>query len=355
MNHNPVSMLKQDLETPALLVDLNVLERNLKTMADFSATSKCNLRPHIKTHKTPALAQMQIVAGAKGICCGNLREAEGMIAAGIRDVLVTKEIVLPQQIARVAELAKQSEIIVIVDNAEVAENFSRAAIAAGTKIRVLVDVDVRLGRSGVAPGEATRAFVRQIEKMRGLEFLGLMGYEGSLHDSSAEEREKQCQVAYEKLVGSKELIERDGIPVRIVSAGSTNTLRIAAKYRGITEVQPGSYLTSDARYRDSEFKPAISVLTTVISRPNRTRVTTDAGQKNLTQDEGLPKVKNRDDVRVIALNEEHGILEATGEKEIRVGDKIEIIPSHGGTTINMYSQMYGMRGERVEDVLEIVG
>jgi 3-hydroxy-D-aspartate aldolase len=352
---NPIGTPKQDLETPCLLVDLDTLERNLQTMARYCAAAHVNLRPHTKTHKSPALAQMQIAAGARGICCGNLRQAEGMISAGIRDVLVTKEIVLPQQIARVAELARDSELIAIVDNAEVAENFSRAATAAGTRIRVFVDVDVRLGRSGVAPGEATRALVRQIQRMRELEFLGLMGYEGSMHDLDASEREKQCQLAYEKLVGTKELIERDGSAVQIVSAGSTNTFGIAAKYRGITEVQPGSYLTSDARYQGSEFKPAVSVLTTVISRPSKARVTTDAGQKNLSQDAGKPLVKARGEVRFIALNEEHGLLESSGEKEIRVGEKIELIPSHGGTTINMYSQMYGMRDERVEDVWEIVG
>ena len=334
-------------------VHADMLERNLQTMAQYFAGSPVNLRPHTKTHKSSALAHKQIAAGAKGICCGNLDEAEAMIAAGIRDVLVTKEIVLPQQIARVAGLVRHSEIIVIVDNAEVAENLSRAALVAGSRIRALVDVDVRLGRSGVAPGEPTRAFVRQMEKLRGLEFLGLMGYEGSLHDLDAAEREKQCQVAYEKLVGTKELIERDGSAVQIVSAGSTNTFGIAAAYRGITEVQPGSYLTSDARYQETEFKPAISVLTTVISRPSRARVTTDAGQKNLSLDAGKPAMKDRGDVRVIALNEEHGILESNLQKEICVGEKLELIPSHGGATINLYSHMYGMRYDRVEVVWKI--
>lgn len=351
-------MTTRDLETPALLLDLDAMERNHKRIMDYLTTASAALRPHTKTHRTPALAQWQIEHGARGICCGNLGEAEVMIAAGIRDVLVTKEIVQPQQIARVAELARDSEIIVVVDDAGVVGCFAGVAQRAGVQIRVMVEVDIRLGRAGVQPGEPARALARQVDAARGLRFVGLMGYDGSMHNLDAVERAEQCRLALEKLVATKELIERDGIAVNIVSSGATSTFKTAGSFPGVTEVQAGSYFTGDARYLAewSDFECALSVLTTVISRPNARRVTIDAGQKKLSSDAGLPLVKNRDGERLMALNEEHGILDAyQSAQSLRVGDQIEVLPSHGGTTITLYDKLYGVRGERVETVFEIKG
>lgn len=334
------------------------MERNQKRVMEFFATASAVLRPHTKTHRTPALAQWQIEHGAQGICCGNLGEAEVMIAAGIRDVLVTKEIVQPPQLARVAALARDSEIIVVVDDDQVVGAFAKAAQRAGVQIRVMVEVDIRLGRAGVQPGEPARALARKVDAARGLRFMGLMGYEGSMHGTDAAERAQQCRIALEKVVATKELIERDGLAVNMVSSGATSTYKVAGSFPGVTEVQTGSYLTGDARYLAgwSDFECALSVLTTVISRPSAKRSTIDAGQKKLSSDVGLPLVKNCDGVRLVALNEEHGILDATGSAQsLRVGDQVEVIPSHGGTTINLYEKMYGVRGERVEAVFEVSG
>lgn len=346
------------LETPALLIDLDVLERNSARMMQFFRGAPVSLRPHTKTHRTPALAKLQLAAGAQGICCGNLGEAQVMIAAGIEDVLVTKEIVQPQQIARVAELARDSEIIVVVDNAENVAQFGRAAQAVGTEIRMLVDVDVRLERTGVAPGESALKLARTIAATDGLRFMGLMGYEGSMHALSLEERERVCRESLAELIATRELIERDGITVEMVSVGASSTYKTAARIPGVTEVQAGSYLTGDARYMAewSDFEPAVTVLTTVTSRPGARAATMDAGQKKLSSDAGLPIVKNLDGVTLTALNEEHGILRLSEDaKPLRVGDKVEIIPSHGGTTINLFDVMYAMRGDNVEAVFEIAG
>jgi D-serine deaminase-like pyridoxal phosphate-dependent protein len=301
---------------------------------------------------------MQINAGAQGICCGNLGEAEAMIAAGIWDVLVTKEIVQPQEIARTAELARESDIMVVVDNGRVVEELAKAAEQAGVTLRVLMEVDVRLRRAGVGVGEPALALAQKISALDDLKFEGLMGYEGSMHGLDADKRAQACRAAVADLIATKELIQRHGLAVNIVSVGATSTYKTAARIPGVTEVQPGSYLTGDARYLAewSDFECALSVLTTVVSRPNATRVTTDVGQKKISSDAGLPLVKHEPGLRCVALNEEHCILErATGAREYCVGEKIELIPFHGGTTINLYDRMYGMRGETVTQEFEIAG
>jgi len=186
--------------------------------------------------------------------------------------------------------------------------------------------------------------------------MGLMGYEGSMHGWEAPRREATCKEELAILMKTKEQIERDEIEIEIVSAGATSTYKIAGTYPGVTEVQAGSYLTMDAEYYSwfPEFEIALSVLTTVINRPSQKGVTTDAGKKKLTEDEGLPQPKDPDGIKVIALHEEHGILELTDpQKKVRVGDKIEIIPSHGCTTFNLYDQLYGMRDDHLEVILEI--
>jgi D-serine deaminase-like pyridoxal phosphate-dependent protein len=238
------------------------------------------------------------------------------------------------------------------------EQFAQAARAAGAEIQMLVDVDVRLGRSGAQPGQATLELARKIADTRGLKFMGLMGYEGSMHNLDAEQRAQECVRALAPLIDTKELIERTGIPVEIVSVGASSTYKTAAHISGVTEIQAGSYLTGDLRYRAawSDFEPAISVLTTIVSRPNPKRVTIDAGFKKLSQDAGLPIVKNCAGVRLVALNEEHGILDADETAAaLRVGDQIEIIPSHGGTTINLYDCMVCVRAGTIQDEFGIEG
>ena len=344
-----------DLETPALLIDLATMERNLRQMADFFASVPANLRPHVKTYRAPALAQRQIAAGAVGICCGNLAEAESMIEAGIDDVLITKEIVLPAQIARVAALAGRSAIKIIVDDVAIVEQIDQAALAAGPRIGVLVDVDVRLGRSGVRPGEPARRLAQRVASARGLRFLGLMGYEGGLHPLSTAERESACQAALAALVATKQLVERDGLAVPILSCGATSTYRTAGAFPGITEVQAGSYLLGDGKYRRTlpESECALSVLATVISRPSPARVTIDAGQKALSSDSGMPEPVPAG-LRMVALNEEHGLLDRDVDgAPIRVGDKIALTPWHAGATINMYDRIYAIRDERVAEIWEV--
>lgn len=345
-----------NIQTPALLLDLDVMERNQARMMDFFKTTSAKLRPHTKTHRTPALAKIQLAAGAQGICCGNLGEAEVMVRAGIRDVLVTKEIVQPQEFALAAELAGASDLMVVVDNAAIAKQLSQAAERAGSRVRVLMEVDVRLNRAGVAVGGPAVRLAKQLCELPGLRFEGVMGYEGSMHNFDAAQRASACREAVAKLLDTVAQIERAGVPVKIVSVGASSTYKTAATIPGVTEIQPGSYLTGDARYAAewSDFEPALSVLTSVVSRPLPNVITTDVGLKKMTGDAGLPAVKHETGLTCRALNEEHCILErAASARDVQVGEKLELIPFHGGTTINLYEQMVGIRGGQVESVFEI--
>lgn len=349
-------MFVADIQTPALILDLDAMERNQARMTDFFKTTAAKLRPHTKTHRTPALAKIQIATGAQGICCGNLGEAEVMVRAGIRDVLVTKEIVQLQELALAAELARDSELMVVVDNAEIASKLSQAAVKSGARVRVLMEVDVRLNRAGVAVGEPAAQLARQLNVMPGLRLEGVMGYEGSMHNLDAAQRERACRESVAKLLDTVARIERAGIPVKIVSVGASSTYRTAATIPGVTEIQPGSYLTGDARYAAewSDFECAISVLTTIVSRPLPNVITTDAGLKKITSDAGLPLVKHEPGLTCAALNEEHCILKrGASARDIQVGEKLELIPFHGGTTINLYERMYGIRSGQVQAVFEI--
>lgn len=355
--HNFVGMHTYELQTPVLIVDLDVMELNVKRMADFFRTVDARLRPHTKTHKTPALAHLQVEAGAHGICCGNLEEAEVMISAGIRDVLVTREIVLPEEAQLAVSLGRNSDLMVLLDNREVAQMISGTAEAAGTRVKVLVDIDF-LGRSGVALGGPALELVEEACRLRGLEFIGLCGYEGSMHTYSPEERERRVREALHGLMETKRLIEKRGHEVRVVTAGSTSTYRITGSFPGITDVQAGSYITMDAEYASiaPDFEIALGVLATVVSRPAKTTVTIDAGLKKLSTDAGLPFAKDGSSLRTIRLFEEHGLLELTDPaRKVNVGDKLEIVPSHGCTTFNLYDELYGIRKGRVEAIWAISG
>ena len=344
-------MTKNELETPVLMIDLDAMARNLKKMADSFERMPSSLRPHTKSHRTPAIAHKQVQAGARGICCGTLDDAEVMISSGITDVLVTREIVLPQTISRAVGLAKHSEIMIIVDNEEIVGRFSHAAELEGVKVRALVDVLTRLGRSGVPPGEPAIALARKVSESKGLIFMGFMGYEGSMHGWDSRKREEACSKSLKLLIETKQAAEQVGIEVRVVSAGATSTHRTTGMYPGVTEVQAGSYLTMDADYFSffPEFEVAATVMTTVISRPTRYEITTDAGLKKLSQDNGLPQIKGADGIEMVALNEEHGRLRLTDPgTQVRVGDRIEIIPSHCGAAFNMYDRVCGMRDDRLE-------
>lgn len=348
------------IDTPALIIDLDLMENNITSMARFFKGVDADLRPHSKTHKIPMIAHKQIAAGAKGICCQKLGEAEVMAAAGIEDILITNQIVGPRKVWRLANLSRHSGVTVAIESLENAEMISKAAVKKEIKVNVVVEINIGIDRCGVEPGEPTLRFTREIIRLPGLNFRGIMGYEGPFMSiTDWEERKKAAIERLKLLVETSELLRDSGVDLDIVSAGATGTYNITGVYPGITEVEAGSYVFMDTTYRKLggvDFSLALSLLTTVTSRPTEERVVVDAGMKAITREFGMPAVKGIDGLELQKLSEEHGILRSTTpERRPKIGDKIELYPSHCCTTVNLHDMAYGVRRGKVESTWRIEG
>ncbi len=355
-----IGMHKMELDTPALLIDLDKMEANIQTMAAYFSTVNTMLRPHVKTHKTPIIAHKQIAAGALGVTCAKLGEAEAVVHAGIRDVLIANQIVGAQKIARLINLAKHSEIMVAVDNAQNVQAISEAASAKGTNIRMLVEVNIGMDRCGVETGETTLELANLIYKSSNVEFAGLMGYEGhTVAKPDKAERDTAAREAMQRLVDAKRYLEKHGVAVPIMSGGGTGTFNITGSIPEMTEIQAGSYVFMDSTYRNVEgigehFECALSVLATVVSRPALNRIIVDTGLKVLTKEFGTPQPLDVTGLEMTGLSEEHGKMQIS-DVDIRLnpGDKLEILPTHCCTTVNLHDRYYGIRNDIVESVWEI--
>lgn len=354
-----IGMHKTELDTPALLIDLDKMESNIQTMADYFTTVNAVLRPHLKTHKTPMLAHKQIAAGAIGITCAKLGEAEAVIHAGIRDVLVANQIIGRQKIARLVNLAKQSEIMVAVDNAQNVTDISEAAAAKGVTVRILIEVNTGMNRCGVEPGQPALELARHVLRSPNLQFEGLMGYEGhTVAKPNYAERKAAARQSVQLLVDTKHHLEKHGVPVSIMSGGGTGTFSITGSVPEMTEVQAGSYIFMDATYGNVEgvgehFACALTVLATVVSRPTPERVIVDTGMKVLAKEFGIPQPVGIKGLEMAGLSEEHGKMNADASVSLTPGDKLEILPTHCCTTVNLHDRYYGIRDGIVESVWDI--
>ena len=347
-----------DIDTPALVVDLDVFERNLSAMAAYFRGRRAQLRPHSKSHKCPEIARRQLAAGAIGITCAKLGEAEVMAAHGLGPLLIANQIVGRLKVTRLMALAQRADVTVAVDGADNVAELSAAAVAAGVRLPVLVEVDVGMGRCGVPPGPAALALCRAVARAPGLRLAGLMGFEGHIVDQpSLEQRERGCLAALALLEETRATVEADGLPVEIVSGGGTGTYQIAGSRPPLTEVQAGSYVFMDASYKAIDgmdaFDCALTLLSTVVSRPHERRAVVDAGAKVLSTDQGLPVPLGVPGARVGGLSEEHGRLDFAAPSPLRVGDRVSLLPSHCCTNVNLHDRLYAVRGERVEAVWEV--
>lgn len=346
---------KWQLDTPALCLDAGALERNIARMAAFLADKPARLRPHAKTHKCPTIAWMQMRAGAIGITCAKVGEAEAMVRAGIPDVLIANEVVGDDKIARLMNLAAMADMMVAVDDLGNARALSEAATARGVTLRFLIEVDVGMGRCGVAPGEETLNLARQASTLPGLRFAGLMGYEGhAVMVPDWAERTRAAHKSMAQLIATRDLLASNGLPVGIVSGGGTGTYAITGVYEGVTEIQAGSYATMDAKYRSVglDFEEALSVVARVISVRGDTAII-DAGMKTVTHEFGLPELSRPAGWRLARLSEEHGTLVREGGEPLQRGDRVEMIPSHGCTTINLHDAYHVIRDGRFEGLWPI--
>ena len=346
-----------DVPTPALIVDVAALDRNIRRMAAFFAGGTCRLRPHFKAHKTPEIARRQLAAGSCiGITCATVSEAE--VAAGLcDDLLIANEIIGPQKCGRAAALARDMAITVAVDSVTGLNDLATAARAAGVTVAVLVDLNVGQGRCGVTPGDEALGLARLVAATTGVTLRGVMGYEGHLQPiRDRAERDAHTRQAMRGLVDTANRIRASGIPCEVVSAGGTGTYDISGRIDGITEIQAGSYALMDTDYVSVgvPFEQAFSVLGTIVSRPAPDRCVADCGHKSMTKDHGNPAVKGIDGATVTALNDEHATIALPPASTLAVGDLIQLLPSHTDPTINLHDVFYAVEGDRVVDVWPIV-
>jgi len=348
----------REIDTPALLLDLDAMERNLTKMARFFGAGPTRLRPHYKNHKCPALARRQIDAGAIGMTCATLAEAEALVSNGITDILISSELAGDRKIARYVDLACQADVKAVVDNPKSAAAVAEAGRTKGRRLNVLVNVNVGQNRTGAKPGAPVLELARQIEA-EGLRLRGLMGYEGHVaHQMEGPEKEAAYDLAMGTLMNCRCLLAENGIPVEIVSTGGTGTHHLTPRFPGITEFQAGSYLVMDTEYANTckDFERALTVLGTVISKTEGERVVVDAGLKCISGEHGMPVVKAHEGLRLRKLNAEHGIIDVLDSSDpLDVGDTVEIWVQYSDATVNLHERMYGMRNGKVEEILRLQG
>ncbi len=355
----------ESLDTPSMIVDLDLMEGNIKKLMDKLLPTGVDIRPHLKTTKSAILAGKLAAAGAKGGCVAKLSEAEVIADAGFDDLLITCEIVGPVKVRRLVELYRRHRRIrIVVDSAEGAtaidDALAASGIAAGDPISVLLDLDVGLHRTGVAAGAPALALARHVAGLPHLRLVGVQGYEGHLqHLHDRADRERQCLASMRTLTGTADALRHAGFDVRVVTTGGTGTAEFCAAVPGVTEVQPGSFIFMDTDYRNAVggfYANSLTVLSTVLSRQGARRVTIDSGLKSLTTDSGLAECKDPRYTYAV-MGDEHGSLsweeEDDGEQHtppLCVGDRVEMIPSHIDPTINLHDFYYAHRKGVIEEI-----
>ena len=349
----------EDIETPALVVDLNALEANLRKMADFSRETGVRVRPHAKTHKCPAIARKQIELGAVGICCQKVSEAEAMAEGGVSDILVTNQIVGARKLERLAALSLRIRVAVCADNAENILAIDAAARAFNTTLPVLVEIDVGSGRCGVKPGAEASELASLISNSANLRFAGLQAYHGrAQHIRGFEARAQAIRGACDSVALTVDLLKKDGLECEIIGGAGTGTYGFEAASGLYNELQVGSYVFMDRDYslnldpaggHSSEFRQSLFIKTTVMSTPEPDRAVTDAGLKAYTTDAGLPGVYGADGAEVLQAADEHtNIRFAKADQRPNLGDELRLVPGHCDPTVNLHEWIVGVRDGRVE-------
>jgi D-serine deaminase-like pyridoxal phosphate-dependent protein len=328
-------------------------------MSEYLKDKPVKLRPHTKCHKTPIIAHMQVKAGAKGATVAKLGEAEVMANAGIENIFIVNEVVQKSKLEKLVNLNRYSNVFVAADNPDVIDMLSGIASSKGVKVGVVLELEVGLNRCGVLPGKPAVEFAKKIVHSKGLIFEGVMGWEGyAAFVEDFNERIEECNKSYYKIVETAEQIRKAGIEVNTVACGGTTSFNIAAEYTGINEIHAGSYVLMGLMHSldGVPFKPALTVLTTVISRQTRERAITDGGAKTFSSYGGKPEVIGISGVKVHELHVEHGLLDLHDPSiDLKAGDKIEFIPAYPGTTVNLHDKFYVMRGNTVETIWKIEG
>jgi D-serine deaminase-like pyridoxal phosphate-dependent protein len=351
------------LDTPSMIVDLDLMESNITKLFSRLLPLGVTIRPHLKTTKSAVLAQRLVAAGAKGGCVAKLSEAEVMCAKGFTDVLITCEVIGAPKVKRLIELWKQYKSIkVVVDSVQgvraIDEEIAKGE-GTGEKMMVLIDLDVGLHRTGIQPGKPASELAAFIVSCKHLRLIGVQGYEGHLqHVHSFEERKSRCLASMKTLVDTANALRKEGHGIDVVTTGGTGTAEFCASVEGVTEVQPGSFIFMDTDYRaaiGTTYSNSLTILSTVLSKQGPNIITIDAGLKSLTTDSGFAECKTPGYTYGV-LGDEHGSLEwqEGGEgKELKIGDRVEMLPSHIDPTINLHDMYYAHRNGVVEEIWRV--
>lgn len=351
-----IGMRLEEVDTPALVLDLDAFEANLRRLAEAVA-GRVRVRPHAKTHKCPEIARRQIAAGAVGVCCQKVSEAEAMVEGGIEDVLVTNEIIGARKIERLAALAKRARVGVCVDQGANVHELQAAAASAGVRLDVYLELEVGMRRCGVAPGAPALALAREIAASPDLRFAGMHAYHGrAQHMRPVADRHAVISAAAAAVRSTRAMLRESGIPCPVVTGAGTGTFMFEVESGAWDEIQPGSYVFMDWDYAKNEwsaplvrFEHSLFVLATVMSRPDDRRAIVDAGLKASSVDSGMPAVWERPGLAYTHASDEHGWIEAApGSRAPALGEKILLVPGHCDPTVNLYDWYVCVRAGVVE-------
>lgn len=361
MTQSLIGTHKLELDTPILCIDLDTMDANMKSMSDFIQSRGKEWRPHQKCHKTPAIAWKQMEYGATGVTCAKVSEAEVMAAAGIEDILIANMIVGKRKVERVAGLCQHADPIVAVDHFAQVEPLAAACHERGVLCRVIIEVNIGLDRVGCRPGKDTLELAQGINRLEGVDLVGIMGYEGHLLriEDQVEKREK-IEHAMNVLKHCRDLLLEEDLDCSIVSAGGTGSYQITSDCDGITELQAGGGIFADPFYRNQcrveGLEYALTVLATVVSRPVLDRAILDCGRKTQYPDLERPIIKGHPGATVTHVSAEHCQLDLEGEaRNLKIGDKVELIVGYADFTTVMHDAFYGFRNDILEVVWPIAG
>ena len=360
-NAPPLGSTKDDLDTPALCVDLDVMDDNIRFVVEACRAAGVAWRPHVKGHRCGSIGAREVAAGAIGLTCAKLGEAELMAEAGVRDLLLANAIVGPTKVARLVELSRHADPIVAVDHADQLRPLATAFAAAGRTVRVVIEVDIGLTRGGVEPGEAALPLAREARALEGIDFAGLMAWEGHLiRIADRAEKERSIHEALARLLETKRALEAAGVACPIVSCSGTGSFQISLAHPGITEVEAGGAIMMDVFYRDecgvTGLGNALTLLTTVVARPTPERAIVDAGRKTLNVEIAMPRVIDRPGLEFERMSAEHGQLSVAADAApLGIGDRLEVVPGYADLTVFLHERFYGFRDGRLTEILPIAG
>ena len=346
-----------ELDTPALLVDLDALDHNARLMAQRCADAGIDWRPHVKACKAPAMARRLIAAGAVGVTCAKSSEALAMAAGGVDDILIANEIVGPQKVARLVEVARLATVCVAVDDAANVREISAAADAADVTIDLLVDIDVNLHRCGVTPEDAP-ALCALIADLPAVRLRGLMGYEGHVMGLPDDEKERETAASASILAQANVLCQREGHEVGVLSGGGSGNYRFVLEQGVLSELQAGGAALMDLTYESmgvEGHRRALSLVCQVVSAASSSRAAADAGWKATGRHTGLPTVVSPDGWRCVGLSAEHTHLAGDEGASLRIGDRLEMVPHYSDSTVLLHRTLYAHRDGVVEESWEISG